>query len=138
MLSMTELAVTAEEAADYTGLAGIEVVLHETDLMRGQRYVAVRFNHRWLGEWENADAPDAVKYAIIEAALVEQRAPGTLSPVSTPSTDKVLVQAGKLQWERVKGAGGRDAFIPRVSAVEGLLAGLVRAGSGNVSFLMRA
>lgn len=138
MLSMTELAVTADEARDYTGQAGLEVVLHETDLMRGQRYVAVRFNPRWLGEWENDEAPEPVKHAVIEAALVEQRAPGSLSAVSTPGTDKVLVAAGKLQWERVKGPAGADGYIPRISAVEGLLAGLVRAGSGGVSFLMRA
>ncbi|MDQ7776935.1 MAG: hypothetical protein Q4615_14215 [Paracoccus aminovorans] len=138
MLSMTELAVTTAEALDYTSRGGLAVELQETDLMRGQRYVAVRFNPRWLGEWENDEAPEPVKHAVIEAALVEQRTPGSLSAVSTPGTDKVLVAAGKLQWERVKGPAGADGYIPRVSAVEGLLAGLVRTGSGGVSLLMRA
>lgn len=126
MLSMTELAITAAEALDYTSAGGIEVVLHETDLMRGQRYIAARYNARWLTNWDTAAAPDAVKYAIIEAALVEQRTPGALSPTSTPGTDKVLVQAGKLSWERIGNAAAPDAYIPRNATVDGLLTGLVR------------
>ncbi len=136
MLSYTDLAVTAAEASDYLGAAGVAVLLTETDLMRGQRYVASRFNARWTVQFDADSVPDVVKYAIIEAAVVEKRTPGILSPVSTPSTDKVLVAAGKLQWERVKGAGGADSYIPRIAAVEGLLAGLIR--SSNTTFLLRA
>ena len=136
MLSYTDLAVTAAEASDYLGVAGVAVLLAETDLMAGQRFIASRFNSRWTVQFDADSVPDVVKYSIIEAAVVEKRTPGTLSPVSTPSTDKVLVAAGKLQWERVKGAGGADSYIPRIAAVEGLLAGLVR--SRNTTFLMRA
>lgn len=136
MLSYTDLAVTAAEASDYLGAAGVAVLLTDTDLMAGQRFIATRFNSRWTVRFDAATVPDAVKYAIIEAAVVEKRTPGILSPVSTPSTDKVLVQAGKLQWERVKGAGGADAYIPRIAVVEGLLAGLIR--SSNTTFLLRA
>lgn len=136
MLSHTTLAVTAEEADDYVGAAGIAIKMNETDLMKGQRFIASRFNGRWRCPWESDDpVPDAVKWAIIEAALVEKQTPGILSPVQRPG-DKVLVAAGKLQWERVKGAGGADGYVPRIAAVEGLLGPLVR--SGNVSFLMRA
>lgn len=125
-LSMTELAVTADEARDYVGLGGLSVMLYDTDIMRGQRYIAARFNSRWLVEFDNAAAPDAVRHAIIEAALVEQSTPGALSPTSTPGTDKVLVQAGKLAWERIGSASAPDAYIPRIAAVDGLLTGLVR------------
>lgn len=138
MLSFTELAVTEDEAADYTGTAGTLVTLRVTDLMRGQRYIAGRFNGRWLGAWEDDVVPVNVKLAIIEAAIIEQRAPGSLSPISTPATDKVLVGAGKLTWERVKGSSGADGYMPRSAIIDGLLAGLIRSATGGVSFLMRA
>lgn len=136
MLSYTELAVTTDEANDYLGLAGVEVQLHESDLMVGQRFIASRFNGRWVQQWTDENPmPEAVKWAIIEAAVVAKATPGILSPVQNPN-DKVLVAAGKLQWERIKGAGGADGYIPRIAAVDGLLSGLVR--NGSVSFLMRA
>lgn len=136
MLSYTVPAVTPAQASDYLGAAGVAVVLAETDLMAGQRFIASRFNSRWAVAFDDASVPDAVRYAIIEAAVVEKRTPGSLSPTSTPATDKVLVQAGKLQWERVKGAGGSDSYIPRIAVVEGLLAGLIR--SSSTTFLLRA
>lgn len=136
MLSMVDLAVTASEAVDYVSRAGYAVVLQETDLMRGQRYLAARFNGRWLVDFSNDASPEAVKFAIIEAALVEQKTPGALSPTSTPATDKVLVQAGKLTWERVGSASGPDAYVPRVSAVEGLLYGLVRTSRAGFTALV--
>lgn len=143
MLSFTDPAVTPAEALAYISAGGAtgwpeDATAQAQALMRGQRYIAARFNARWLTEWENDDAPDLVKYATIEAATIEARKPGSLSPVSTPSTDKVLVQAGKLAWERVKGPAGVDGFVPRSSIIEGLLAGLVRAATGGVSFLTRA
>ncbi|MEO1949312.1 hypothetical protein [Thioclava sp.] len=138
MLSYTVPAVGEAEAAEYTSAAGVTPQPSATDLIRGQRYIAARFNSRWLSEWEGNLVPDAVKHAIIEAAVIEARRPGSLSPVSTPATDKVLIGAGKLTWERVKGASGPDAFIPRSAIIDGLLAGLVRSAMGSVSFLMRA
>lgn len=130
MLSMTEPAVTTAEAAAYIdagGYTGWPDSQAAQMLMRGQRYLAMRYNSRWLVGWEPGQAPDAVRYAIIEAAMVEAQKPGILSPVSTPGTDKVLVQAGKLAWERIGDASGADSYIPRIAAVEGLLVGLVRA-----------
>lgn len=137
MLSFTALAVTLAEAVAYASAAGANAgALQETDLMRGQRYVGARFNTRWREPFDADSVPEAAKLAIIEAALVEAKKPGILSPMSTPATDKVLVGAKGLQWERVAGAGGTDAFVPRLAVVEGLLAPLVR--SGSTSFLMRA
>lgn len=136
MLSYTDLAVPAAEASDYLSAAGVTELPTDADLMRGQRYVASRFNGRWTVKFDADTVPDVVKWAIIEAAMVEQRKPGSLNPISTPGTDKVLVAAGKLQWERVKGAGGADAYIPRIAIVEGLLGPLTR--SSNTTFLARA
>lgn len=138
MLSYTVPAVTVAEAIEYTSVAGITPQPVATDLIRGQRYIAARFNSRWATEWEDDVIPDAVKHAIIEAAVIEARKPGSLSPVSTPATDKVLVGAGKLTWERVRGASGPDAYMPRSAIIDGLLAGLLRPMTGSVSFLMRA
>lgn len=129
MLSFTVLAVTKAEAAAYTGAGGIAVALQETDLMRGQRYVAAKFNGRWRVAFGPDEVPEEVQLAIIEAAIVEAKTPGILSPTSTPATDKVLVGAGKLTWERVGDATDPDAFVPRVAAVEGLLASLIRPES---------
>lgn len=132
MLSYTQLAVTEDEAADYTGTAGILVTLRGTDLMRGQRYIAARFNSRWRGSWPADEVPENVRLAIIEAAMVEVESPGSLSPVSTPATDKVLVGAGKLTWERVGDASAPDAYLPRLPTVEGLLASLVRCNVSGI------
>lgn len=141
MLSMIAPAVTVAEATAYLQGAGVTgwpetSGQQQQALLRGQRYVASRFNGRWNVQFENDAAPDPIKWAIIEASVVEAKQPGSLSPVSTPATDKVLVQAGKLAWERVKGAAGADGYIPRIAAVEGLLRGLVRSGSTH--FLTRA
>ena len=141
MLSFTDPAVTPAEATDYLQAGGVTGwpegdVEQAQALMRGQRYVAGRYNTRWLTEW--TAVPDEVKYAIAEAALLEAKTPGSLSAVSNPSTDKVLTQAGKLGWERVKGAGGAYSWWPRVSAVEGLLAGLIGPDAGSFNWLVRA
>ena len=141
MLSYTTPAVTPTEATAYlmaAGVTGWPVFATEQAqaILRGQRYIAARFNGRWVDEWTTP--PDEVLHAICEAALIEAREPGKLSPVSTPSTDKVLTGLGKLTWERVKGAGGADAYIPRLAAVEGLLSALVTPATGAVSFLARA
>ena len=122
MLSMTIPAVTTAEALAYlqsTGAGGIaesEILLSQA-IMRGQRHIASRYNGRWSVEFDADSVPAEIRYAIIEAATVEARQPGALNPMSTPSSDKVLVGAGKLQWERVKGPSGADAYIPRIAAV---------------------
>lgn len=141
MLSYTLPATTPAEASAYLQAAGTigwpsDAAEQAQAILRGQRYVAARYNARWLTRWDD-EVPEAVRHAICEAALLEARAPGSLSVVSTPSADKVLVQAGKLAWERVKGATGADGWLPRVSTIEGLLAGLVGPPSGASTFLLR-
>ena len=126
MLSYTQLAVTVEEAAAYATAGGISVQPTAPDLMRGQRFIAARYNGRWRAPWPENEVPDHVKLAVIEAGIVEAQNPGSLSPVSTPATDKVLVGAGKLTWERVGDASAPDAYLPRLPVVEGLLAPLIR------------
>lgn len=141
MLSYTMAAVTPAEATAYLSAAGVtgwptDATAQAQAIMRGQRYIAARFNSRWAEAW--TDTPEAVQHAICEAALIEAREVGKLSPVSTPSTDKVLVGAGSLEWERVKGPSGADGYIPRVAAIEGLLSALVLPATGGVTFLARA
>ncbi|MFN4062347.1 MAG: DnaT-like ssDNA-binding protein [Paracoccus hibiscisoli] len=136
MLSFTEPVVTETDATAYIAAGGAtgwpaDATLQRQAIMRGQRYVAARFNGRWRAAWPEGETPEPVKLAVIEAAILEARKPGALSPVSTPATDKVLVGVGKVTWERVGDASAPDAFVPRVTTIEGLLAGLIwPTGSG--------
>lgn len=136
MLSFTDPVVTETEATAYIAAGGVtgwhaDDTLQRQAIMRGQRYVAARFNSRWRAAWTEGETPVPVKLAVIEAAILEARKPGALSPVSTPATDKVLVGVGKVTWERVGDASAPDAFVPRVAIIEGLLAGLIwPTGSG--------
>ena len=139
MLSYTAPATSPAEATAYhaaTGATGWpeDEAPQAQAILRGQRYIAARFNSRWAVDFENDAAPDEVKYAIAEAALFEVRTPGGLAPTTTPATAKVLVGVNGLRWERI-GGGGSDGFVPRLAPVEGLLAGLVR--SAGSSFLVR-
>jgi len=143
MLSFTDPAITPAEATAYLQAGGATgwpdgPVERERAIIRGQRFIAARYNARWLTEWENAAAPEQVQYAIAEAALLEAVTPNSLRVVSNPATDKVLVQAGKLAWERAKGANGAYGWWPRVSIIEGLLAGLIGPDAGATPFLERA
>lgn len=140
MLSYTAAAVSAAEATAYLsagGATGWPVVAgdQEAAIIRGQRYIASRYNARWVDEWTTA--PDAVKYAISEAALIEAKTPGSLSITSTPAADKVLVEVKGIRWERIGGSSGADGWLPRVSIIEGLLIGLVRPDNGTL-YLERA
>lgn len=132
MLSYILPAVTPAEATAYhaaTGATGWPelVAAREQALMRGQRYIAGRFNARWADEW--TEPPEAVRQAICEAALIEARDPGSLSPVSVADQAKVLVEVKGIAWERVKAPTGEDSYIPRIAAVDGLLRGLVTGGA---------
>ncbi|RRH67628.1 hypothetical protein [Falsigemmobacter faecalis] len=141
MHSMIIPAVTPAEATAYvasTGAAGwpSDETEQAQALMRGQRHIASRDNGRWSLDFDGDSVPVEVQYVLIEAATLEARQPGALNPMSTPATGKVLVGAGKLRWERVKGADEAGSYIPRIAAVDGLLRGLVRSGSTH--WLMRA
>lgn len=86
MLSYTTPAVTVSEASAYLAAAG--EAWAGTDeakaaaIIRGQRYITGIGNGRWATEWNNNDAPESVKFAIIESARRELVAPGSLSPTT--------------------------------------------------------
>ena len=100
MLSYTVPATTPSEATAYLTAAGVTGwPAAEADqsaaILRGQRAIAAHYHGRWLTEWDDDAAPDAVKYAIAEAALIEAKKPGALSSVDP---GKVLTGADKLSW----------------------------------------
>lgn len=125
-LSFTDPAVTPAEATAYLSAAGVtgwpsDEALQEQAIMRGQRAIAAQFNDRWLPGVTFVPVPDAVKYAIAEAALVEAVAPGSLN---TAPPDKVLTGAGKLSWTLTGGKPGTVAGkLPE--NIEGLLFSLI-------------
>tara|TARA_R100001369_G_scaffold16867_3_gene31973 strand:- start:191 stop:619 length:429 start_codon:yes stop_codon:yes gene_type:complete len=98
MLSLTVPAVTPAEASSYialNGYAGWPEGEPEqlTAIRRGQTYIAVTYNGRWADEWDAV--PEAVQFAIIEAALRESRAPGTLGADYVPA-ERVTMRREKL------------------------------------------
>lgn len=135
MLSYTDPAVTLDEAASYftsgdgwSGDAGA--------ILRGQRFVASTYNHRWLVQFDNDGAPDAVKYAILEAARREAATPGSLSPdyqapqaIKSERVDVLSVEYA----DPVKVAG-----LP--SLLDGMLAGLANGSTARTqtAFVERA
>lgn len=142
MLSFTGPATTPAEVTAYLQAAGAtgwptDEALQAQAIMRGQRYLAARYNARWLTQWPSDAAQAQVKFAIAEAALLEAVKPGSLSVVSNPLTDKILVQAGKLSWERVGGASAAHGLWPRSLIIEGLLAGLLGPEAGSTVWLAR-
>lgn len=128
MLSFSTLAVTIEEADDYADSRGrVEWVGTGQEklaaLRRGQDYIASRFNARWAIAFDDTNAPEVVRYAIAEAAMIEIATPGVLAPTVTPGKAKVLTEVKGIKWELV---GSDKSFIPVLSTVEGLLFGMVR------------
>lgn len=133
MLSFTVPATTPAEATAYHVAGGAtnvsaspawptDTTLQAQAIMRGQRAIAAIYNGRWTAEFDNHDAPDAVKHAIAEAALIEAATPGSLN---APAPDKVLTGAGKLSWTVTSAKPGAAAGkLPE--NIAGLLAGLVR------------
>lgn len=134
MLSFTAPAVTPAEALAYvaaralTGWPGTEPA-QVAALRRGQDHVAREYNGQWLVEFDNAAAPELVKFAVVEAALVEARAPGSLSPTVKASDAKMLTGVGSITWTPIKGPAGVDALRPRLLHVEAMISGLVRGGT---------
>ena len=143
MLSYDTSAVTVAYADAYATARGLAAWTGTTEaktaaLRRGQDYVAREFNGRWQAEWTDATAPDLVKMAIVEAAIVEMTTPGALSPVVTPSQAKVLVEVKGIKWEPLKAGSGVDGMKPVLTHVEAMLLGLAGARSAQTAFLDRA
>ena len=135
MLSLTDPIVTPAEAGAYIaarGYAGWPA--DEPDqlsaILRGQTYIAVTYNGRWLTEWE--DAPEAVQFAVIEAALREARDPGSLGADYVPAErvtmrrERVDVIEEQIQFSDK--AASRQVSVP---IIEGLLRGLVSGAGVN-------
>lgn len=144
MLSFDTLAVTIAEADAYCTARGIADwtgadALKSAALLRGQAYIAGTYNARWAVEFENDAAPDAVKYAVIEAATREIKVPFSLTPDLTPGREKVLTGVKGITWKAI-GTGGVGGMMPYLTSVEHLLTGLVLGGgaAGGTSFLARA
>ena len=148
MLSYTDPAVTVDEANAYF------LASHDSDwatgtgdkkaaLIRGQRYIAGRYNERWNVEFDDASAPEPVKYAIIEAARRELVNPGSLTPdfIAATVIKREKVKAGPVETEtEFVGGGSAEASLPVITTIDRLLAGLLRSVSQttSVSMLMRA
>lgn len=144
MLSFETMAVTRSEADTYCVARGIadwtgSDAIKDAALRRGQDYIAGEYNGRWTVEFDDTDAPEAVKYAVIEAAVREIKVPFSLTPDLTPGREKVLTGVKGITWTPIK-IGGVAALKPYLTSVEGLLNGLVSGGgvAGGTSFLARA
>ena len=135
MISLTTPIVTPAEASSYVAARGYAgwpdgVPEQEAAILRGQTWLAVTYNGRWLDEWE--DAPEPVQFAIIEAALREAREPGSLGADYVPA-ERVTMRREKVDVieEQVQFSdkpGSRALFVP---VIEGLLRGLIAAQGAN-------
>jgi hypothetical protein len=131
MLSYTVPATTAAEVTTYLSAAGVTgwpeaEVDQSAAVMRGQRYVAATYNARWTTDFTNDAAPDVVKHAIAEAALVEAKTAGALT-AALP--DKVLTGAGKLSWTLADRRFDHNSAVPPI--IGQLLVDLVSANSSE-------
>jgi hypothetical protein len=140
MLSYTDLAVTLQEAEDYIGARALTgwpegADAQEAALRRGQDHIAREYNDRWAVSFWDEDAPEVVQFAIIEAAIVEARAPGSLAPTVKANEAKMLTGVDSITWTPIQGPGGVEALRPRLLHVEAMLRGFVR---GNTIYLERA
>ena len=132
MLSYTDLAVTTVEADAYAQARGWanwtgDTAAKTAALRRGQDYIAGAYNARWIDEFESDATPEAVKYAIIEAARRELVEPGSLSPDVTLGRVKKSVRVEGAVAVEYAGSGVADQ-LPVLTAIDGLLAGLLRPG----------
>lgn len=134
MLSFTEMAVTSQEAEAYAESRGLTWADDEGALRRGQDYIAATYNARWKDEWANEEAPEGVKFAIIEAAIRELAAPGSLAPDVSISGTVKRRRVGDVETEYAGREGAVDAR-PTFAAIDGLLSGLLKNVSDMVWML---
>ena len=130
MLSYTESAVMPGEASTYIASAGLpgwpaDEAEQTRALLRAQRWMASAYNKRWTITFDNDDAPDLVRFAIVEAAILEARQPGSLSTAPRiENQDKVLTRAGPLGWTP-REKGENESAAVRVAHIEEMLAPLL-------------
>lgn len=136
MLSFDTAAVTVAYADAYAAARALSAWTGDTTaktaaLRRGQDHIAREYNGRWLTEWTDATAPDVVKMAIVEAAIVEIVTPGALAPMVTPAQAKVLTEVKGIKWEALKVGAGVDGFKPVLTHVAAMLSSVASAGSSS-------
>jgi hypothetical protein len=142
MLSFTELAVTEAEADAYFEASDDQVWQAAAGdragaLMRGQRYIAGLYNQRWSVPFDSAAAPDAVKFAIMEAGKAELVQPGSLTtaaPLIKRKREKVEGIERETEYQNGARADGNTSGAEAI--ISGLLAGLTR--SASTAWLLRA
>lgn len=136
MLSFVDLATdlatanayaTARLWSDWTGSDAVKTAA----LRRGQDYIASTYNGRWAGVWTNDDAPEAVQFAIIEAARRELVEPGSMAPDLDRGGEVKSLKAGSVSIEYKDSAPAVTAF----PVIEGLLSGLLMPASASVALL---
>lgn len=134
MLSLTTPIVTPAEASSYIAARSYAgwpagVPEQEAAILRGQTWLAVTYNGRWVTEW--TDAPEAVEFAVIEAALREARQPGSLGADFVPA-ERVTMRREKVDVieEQVQYSDRPASQQATIPIIDGLLRGLVR-GMGN-------
>lgn len=141
MLSFTDPAVTVVEAdayalarlwADWVGPDEVKAAA----ILRGQTYIAGAYNDRWNIVFENNDAPDAVKFSIIEAARREIVAHGSLNPDYDPSgmIKRERKKLGPLEKEFEYAVPSSAASArPVISIIDSILAGLLVTAPGSTT-----
>lgn len=90
MLSFISPVVTPADADAYCAARGyVDWTGDETAkaaaILRGQLFIAATYNARWAEVWESVYAPEAVRFAVIEAARRELAEIGTLAPDFDPT-----------------------------------------------------
>lgn len=137
MLSFAEPAITIVEADAYAAARAWSNwtggdAAKEAALRRGQDYIAGLYNARWATEWANDEAPEPVKYAIVEAARRELVSPGSLLPDVTPgSVKKQVAISGAVSVTYAVGNDVANSMRPVFTAIDGLLSELVKPGTGT-------
>jgi hypothetical protein len=129
MLSFDTLAVTIAEADTYCTARGIADwtgadALKSAALRRGQDYIAGAYNTRWTVGFDDATAPNAVKYAIIEAATREIKVPFSLTPDLVLGREKVLTEVKGIKWTPAKSDATAADLVPFLTSIRGLLRGV--------------
>lgn len=144
---------TEAEAGDYCDARALSPEPTDEALLRASEYIDARFRARFPGrklggraqvrEWPRSGAfdadgdpiigvPDEIKAATIEAAIREEREPGSLSPDVVPG--KIVRSASVDGAVSVTYADATaSGMVPMLSAVEGLLSAILisaRAGAG--------
>lgn len=146
MLTLTDDSLTVAEADAYALSRGRTVWLEVSSsppdtkkaaIRRATDFIAGMYNDRWLVEFEPADAPDGVKYAIAEAAIRELEEPGSLMPDLDRGGKIKRLAAGSVEIEYADGASPVTVF----QGIEYLLVaeGLIKARSNtSTTFVQRA